>query len=92
MQKYSTITREALAVNAYLQHVDRYSVPRHYVSMPVNPETTVRKSVAMPRALWERVRAWRFQNEVNTKSEALCRLIEAGLDAGGTKPPKGRGR
>lgn len=48
--------------------------------MPINPETTVRKNVAMPNELWERVRTWRFQNEINTESEAIRRLVEAGLE------------
>jgi hypothetical protein len=70
--------------------VDRYMRFGQHALMPVNPETTVRKSVAIPKALWERIRSWRFQNEMNTESEALCRLIEMGLDAAGAKPKGGK--
>ena len=70
----------------------RYHVKAwHNELMPVNRETTVRKNVAMPNELWERVRSWRFQNEVNTESEPIRRLVEAGLEALSAKP-KGRGR
>jgi hypothetical protein len=54
--------------------------------VPINRETTVRKNVAMPNELWERVRSWRFRNEINTESEAIRRLVEAGLDALSAKP------
>jgi hypothetical protein len=57
--------------------------------MPVNPDTTVRKNVAMSKELWEQVRTWRFRNEINTESEAIRRLVEAGLQSVGTKQPKG---
>jgi hypothetical protein len=56
--------------------------------MPVNPDTTVRKNVAMPKELWEQVRTWRFRNEINTESEAIRRLVEAGLrSVGKAKKP-----
>lgn len=48
--------------------------------MPVNPDTTIRKNVAMPRELWELVRSFRFRHEINTESEAIRRLVEIGLD------------
>jgi hypothetical protein len=49
--------------------------------MPVNPETTVRKNVAMPKELWAEVRAFRFRQEIDTESDAIRRLIELGLEA-----------
>ena len=60
-------------------------------TMPVNPETTIRKNVAMPKELWDQVRAFRFRNEINTESQALKQLIEAGLKALSGKHAKGRG-
>jgi hypothetical protein len=48
--------------------------------MPINPETTVRKNVALPKELWEKIRSWRFKNEINTESGAIRRLIEVGLE------------
>jgi hypothetical protein len=59
--------------------------------MPVNPETTVRKSVALPKELWEKIRAWRFKNEINTESGAMLRLIEIGLGAAPKRKPRGDG-
>jgi hypothetical protein len=56
--------------------------------MPINRETTVRKNVAMPNHLWERIRSWRFRNEINTESQAIRRLVEAGLEALDGKPAK----
>ena len=49
--------------------------------MPVNPETTIRKNVAMPKELWAEVRSFRFSQEIDTESEAIRRLIELGLEA-----------
>lgn len=49
--------------------------------MPVNPETTVRKNVALPKELWEQIRTYRFRNEINTESGAIRRLVELGLEA-----------
>jgi hypothetical protein len=60
--------------------------------MPVNPETTVRKNVALPKELWEQVRAYRFRNEINTESGAIRQLVELGLDAAKGVAAKGKGR
>lgn len=60
-------------------------------AMAVNPDTTARKLITMPHELVERVKAFRFQQQINTETEAIRRLIELGLDAvaqDGTKPKK----
>jgi hypothetical protein len=57
--------------------------------MPVNPETTVRKLISLPRALAARVEDYRFQVRAKSEAEAYRRLIEAGLEA--TKAKKRRG-
>ncbi len=49
--------------------------------MPVNPETTVRKLVSLPRELASAILDYRFQQRINTESEAIRRLIELGLEA-----------
>ena len=49
--------------------------------MAVNPETTVRKLVSIPRDVWDQVEDYRFENRIKTESEAIRRLIELGLRA-----------
>lgn len=39
----------------------------------------------MSKRLREAIDTWRFANRIETRSEAIRRLIEAGLEA--TKPP-----
>lgn len=48
--------------------------------MPINPETSLRKSFVIPKALWARIHRFRFNNEIGTESEAIRQLLEAGLD------------
>jgi hypothetical protein len=50
--------------------------------MPVNPETTARKLISLPHALVRAIDDYRFANRIKTESEAIRRLIEAGLKAG----------
>lgn len=47
-----------------------------------------RKLVSLPRSLSEAVEDYRFSNRIKTESEAIRRLIEAGLKAA-EAPPKG---
>jgi metal-responsive CopG/Arc/MetJ family transcriptional regulator len=49
--------------------------------MVVNPETTVRKLVSLPREMVKAIEDFRFANRIKTESEAIRRLIEAGLTA-----------
>lgn len=49
--------------------------------MAINPDTTDRKVVHMPKALAQRIARYRFGNEINAESEAIRRLIEKGLEA-----------
>ncbi len=43
--------------------------------------TPTRKSVSLPAELWKKIEDFRFGNRVPTESEAIRRLIEAGLVA-----------
>lgn len=58
--------------------------------MAVNPKTTVRKLVAMPHELWNRVADYRFEYRLKTEAEAIRRLIELGLQVA-KKPPMADG-
>jgi len=49
--------------------------------MPVNPETTVRKLVSLPKAMVQAIEDFRFGERIKTESEAIRRLIELGLKA-----------
>ena len=54
--------------------------------MAVNPETTVRKLVSIPREVWEKIEDYRFDNRIRTESQAIRRLIELGLKAAEKQP------
>jgi hypothetical protein len=60
---------------------------RYVPDMAVNPETTVRKLVSLPRDLVLAVEDFRFANRINTESEAIRALIRRGLDT--DRKPKG---
>lgn len=46
----------------------------------MDPSTTpVRKTIAIPADIYARTVDFRFDRRINSESEALCRLIEAGL-------------
>jgi hypothetical protein len=47
----------------------------------VNPAAMVRKLISLPHALIAAVEDFRFKNRIKTESEAIRRLIEAGLTA-----------
>jgi hypothetical protein len=47
----------------------------------VNPETTDRKVIQVPKEMSRRIARYRFGNEINAESEAIRRLIEKGLEA-----------
>jgi predicted DNA-binding protein len=52
-----------------------------------------RTILSMPPELKERIRNFRFANEIDTEAEAIRRLIERGLKApGGEQDGKGKGR
>jgi metal-responsive CopG/Arc/MetJ family transcriptional regulator len=54
----------------------------YYITvMTVNPDTTVRKLVSLPRDLVRDVEDFRFSHRIKTESEAIRALIRAGLDA-----------
>lgn len=56
-----------------------------YKSHMKNGEKTVRKIFSLPETLWAEIENFRFAHRVKTESEAIRRLVEAGLHAG---PPK----
>jgi Arc/MetJ-type ribon-helix-helix transcriptional regulator len=56
--------------------------------MAVNPETTVRKLVSLPREFVQEIEDYRFAKRIKTESAAIRALIRAGLDAEKAKPKK----
>ncbi|MFD1627674.1 hypothetical protein [Azospirillum griseum] len=56
--------------------------------MAVNPETTVRKLVSLPKPLAAAILDFRFEQRIGTESEAIRRLIELGLEAAKQQPEK----
>jgi metal-responsive CopG/Arc/MetJ family transcriptional regulator len=58
--------------------------------MPVNPLTTARKLVSMPRELAKALVDFRFEHRIKTESEAIRRLIELGLEAAKQRDAAGR--
>lgn len=57
--------------------------------MPDETNKVVRKTVSLPGDLWQRVDDFQFQNRIKRESEAIRRLIEAGLEAAGAKRGEG---
>lgn len=49
--------------------------------MAVNPATTTRKLVSLPKPMVQEIRNFRFEHRIDTESEAIRRLIELGLKA-----------
>lgn len=47
--------------------------------MAINPDTTVKKIVYLPKELWRRVEDVRFKRRFQSEAEAIRHLIEAGL-------------
>lgn len=45
----------------------------------------VRKIISMPAELVERIKHYRFANQINSEAEAIRALIEKGLDSEGVK-------
>ena len=76
------IAPATLAVNGDIWYI---------VGMAVNPDTMTRKLVSLPHTLLREIDDYRFANRVKTESEAIRRLIEAGLkaDPTGKKPARG---
>lgn len=62
--------------------------------MPKEKKMSSQRTIlSMPPELRERIRKFRFANEINTEAEAIRLLIERGLDAnGGEQGGSGRGR
>jgi len=47
--------------------------------MAVNPETTVRKLVSMPRGLVDQIQDYRYRNRIPSEAAAIRRLLEKAL-------------
>ncbi len=58
----------------------------YITDMAVNPETTVRKLVSLPKPMVEAILDFRFTHRIGTESEAIRRLIELGLEAAKKAP------
>lgn len=48
----------------------------------------VKKLLGMNKALWDRIEAYRWENRIQSESEAMRRLLESALDALETKGKK----
>lgn len=59
------------------------TVVKYITHMAVNPDTTTRKLVSLPHSMVKQIEDYRFANRIKTESEAIRRLIEAGLKAKG---------
>jgi hypothetical protein len=49
--------------------------------MPDLPNDQIRKTVALPRSLWDDVAEVRFGQRIGTESEAVRRIMAAGVEA-----------
>jgi hypothetical protein len=49
--------------------------------MPDLPNDQIRKTVALPRSLWDDVAEVRFAQRIGTESEAVRRIMAAGVEA-----------
>jgi hypothetical protein len=61
------------------------TIAGYITGMAVNTETTVRKLVSLSREMVEQIQDYRFTNRVPSESEAIRRLIEAGLKVAALK-------
>ena len=61
--------------------LDVNTVVWYITRMAVNPETTVRKLVSLPREWIQEIEDFRFANRIKTESEAVSVLIRRSLDA-----------
>jgi hypothetical protein len=56
-------------------------------SMVDQPDPVIRKTVSLPTSVWKEIEDFQFANRVKRDSEAIRRLIEAGLKAVATEKP-----
>ena len=59
--------------------------------MPRPVAFPIKKLIGFDAELWERVREYRFEARLNTESDAVRRLIEAGLKASKKSRVQGKG-
>jgi hypothetical protein len=69
--RYGDITGNLLSARGDIVYI---------TGMAVDPEKTVRKLVSLPIPMVQAIADFRFQQRISTESEAIRRLIEAGLD------------
>jgi predicted DNA-binding protein len=61
--------------------------------MPKEKKMSSQRTIlSMPHELKERIRKFRFANEIDTEAEAIRLLIERGLEASEEQSSKGKGR
>jgi hypothetical protein len=60
--------------------------------MPKEKMASQRTILSMPSELKERIRKFRFANEIDTEAEAIRLLIERGLEVSGEQKGQGKGR
>ena len=56
--------------------------------MAINPQTTVRKVVSLPRVQAEQIEDFWHRERLKSESEAIRRLIELGLEAAERPKPE----
>jgi hypothetical protein len=51
------------------------------MAMPKPIDTPVRKSITLPKSLWDEIVALRFELKISTEAEAVRRIVTAGIKA-----------
>lgn len=62
-------------------HLHRRRFRAYGVFMDAKSDPLVRKTVSLPTSMWKEIEDFQFANRVKRDSEAIRRLIEAGLKA-----------
>jgi hypothetical protein len=52
--------------------------------MARDTKTTMRKSLTLPKELWDAVTDYRFNQRIGTEAEAIRQLLQSALDAAAT--------
>lgn len=60
----------------------------HIIAMAPDPVYTVKKLVALTPVMAEAIASFRFEQRIGAEVEAIRRLIEMGLKAATSLPPK----
>jgi hypothetical protein len=62
-------------------HLCDFGVFALHWHMPENDEPTIRETVSLPESVWRQIEDYQFGNRIKRETEAIRRLIEAGLAA-----------